>query len=75
MTHLIVEIGVAALDIVGVVLVDGVVTEVHAGVPQVLPRVVVLHRGKPEEARGDDKAAGPSPDQALLVQVDNEGVV
>jgi hypothetical protein len=32
-----------------VVLVDGVVAEVHAGVPQVLTRVVVLHSGKPAQ--------------------------
>jgi hypothetical protein len=30
-----------------VILVDGVVAEVHAGVPQVLPRVVVLHSREP----------------------------
>ncbi len=31
------------------VLVDGVVAEMHARVPQVLPRVVVLHSGKPAQ--------------------------
>ena len=31
------------------VLVDGVVAEVHARVPQILPRVIVLHGRKPEK--------------------------
>ena len=48
-------------DVVRVILVDAVVAEVHARVPQVAPRVVVLDRGEPH--------------QALLVQVDDEGVV
>ena len=43
---LIIKVGVTALDVIRVVLVDGVIAEVHARVPQVLPRVVVLHRGK-----------------------------
>ena len=47
--HLVVQVRVAALDVVRVVLVDGVVAQVHARVPQVLPRVVVLHRRKPDK--------------------------
>ena len=43
------------------IFVDGVVAEVHAGVPQVLARVVVLDRCEPDEA--------------LLVDVDEERVV
>ena len=58
---LVVEVKVAGLDAVGVVLVDAVVAEVHAGLPQVLACVVVLH---------DDE-----PHQALLVQVDDQQVV
>ena len=50
--NLIIEIGVAALNVVRVILVDGVVTQVHARVPQVLPSVVVLHRRKPGQNRG-----------------------
>ena len=30
------------------IFVDGVVAEVHAGVPQILSSVIVLHRGEPE---------------------------
>ena len=43
------------------IFVDGVVAEVHAGVPEVLPSVVVLDGGEPHES--------------LLVQVDEERVV
>ena len=32
------------------IFVDGVVAEMHARVPQVLPRIVILHRGKPRQA-------------------------
>ena len=30
------------------IFVDGVVAEVHTGVPQILSSVIVLHRGEPE---------------------------
>ena len=43
----VVRLEVVAGHVVGVVLVDGVVTQVHARVPQVAPRHVVLHSREP----------------------------
>ena len=60
MTSIII-LNIVTSDIVRVILVDAVVAEVHARVPQVAPCVVVLDRGEPH--------------QTLLVQVDDEGVV
>lgn len=40
------------------VLVDGVVAEVHARVPQIFPSVIVLHCREPEKALILQKATG-----------------
>lgn len=48
------------LDIIRMVLIDAVVAEMHARVPEVLVGLVILHRGKPHKA--------------LLIQVDEERV-
>lgn len=57
----ILHVGIVTLDVVRVVLVDAVVAEMHAWVPQVLPGGVIPHSCKPH--------------QPFLIQVDAEGVV
>lgn len=52
---------VNSLDVVRVVLVDGVIAQVHARVPQVFSRGVILDSGEPDET--------------LLVQVDEHRVI
>ena len=61
LVSLVIEVRIAGLDVVRVILVDGVVAEMHTRVPQVFPGVVILDGGKPNEA--------------LLIEVDDEGVV
>ena len=48
---LVLLVGVVALDVVGVVLVDAVVAQVHAGVPQVLAGGIVPDFEKRNEIR------------------------
>ena len=48
---LVLLVGVVALDVVGVVLVDAVVAEVHARVPQVLAGGIVPDFEKRNEIR------------------------
>jgi hypothetical protein len=50
-----------SLDVIRVVLVDGVIAQVHARVPQVFSRGVILDGGEP--------------DKTLLVQVDDHRVI
>lgn len=52
---------VNSLDVIRVVLVDGVIAQVHARVPQVFSRGVILDGGEP--------------DKTLLVQVDEQRVI
>jgi hypothetical protein len=54
-------IGIVTLDIVRMVLVDAVVAEMHARIPQILACGIIPHCCKPY--------------QALFIQVDAKGVI
>ena len=58
---LVIDVRIRTLYVVRMVFVDGVIAKVHARVPKVLPCVVILDSGEPDEP--------------LLVQVYDQGVV